>query len=212
MKKFLLAALLLASPAAAQQIAPDVIDGCVYSSVLPTLTTGQHAQVQCDSSGHLLISGSLSVGGTAQGAASAGVQGTMSMGISTTAPPSYTTAQVNALSLDTSGNLRVSATGTVGVSNQPVGAAAFATAQAAPGVSATSIVAARTGAAGTGRIAAIIINMSTTPVYLGGSGVTTATGQYLAGVVGAAIVIPTTAAIYGIVTSGTGSVSVQELY
>ena len=98
------------------------------------------------------------------------------------------------------------------VSNQSVGSGSFATAQASPGVAATLIAAARTGVSGTGRIAAIIINMSTVPVFLGASGVTTTTGSYLAGVVGAAVVIPTTAAIYGVVGSGTGSVSVQELY
>jgi hypothetical protein len=98
------------------------------------------------------------------------------------------------------------------VSNQSVGSGSFATAQASPGVAATLIAAARTGVSGTGRIAAIITNMSTVPVFLGVSGVTTTTGSYLAGVVGAAVVIPTTAAIYGVVGSGTGSVSVQELY
>jgi hypothetical protein len=98
-----------------------------------------------------------------------------------------------------------------GTFNQ-IGSGAFTTAQASPGTSATSIVAARTGSPGTGRIAAIIINMSTTPVYIGASGVTTSTGSYLAGVIGATIVIPTQAAIYGIVSSGTGSVSVMEIY
>lgn len=68
MKKFLLAALLLASPAVAQQIAPDVVDGCVYNSSLPTLVAGQHAQVQCDNSGRLL----LNLSGGSTGGAGAG--------------------------------------------------------------------------------------------------------------------------------------------
>ena len=146
MKKFLLAALLLASPAAAQQVAPDAINGCVYNSALPALAAGQHAQVQCDSSGRLIVGSSASA--------------------------NYVPSQVSVAA------------------------------------SATLLVAARA----TGRNAVIITNMGTTAVYLGGAGVTSATGGYLAGVVGAVKVIPFNGALYGITGGGTQSVSVEELY
>jgi hypothetical protein len=142
----------------------------------------------------------------------AGTAGFSKITDGTNGPAAVKTASTAAAATDPAVVVSISPNSPVNVVNQSVGAAAFATAQASPGVTATSIVAARTGAPGTGRIAAIIINMSTVPVFLGGSGVTTTTGSYLAGVVGAAVVIPTTAAIYGITASGTGSVSVQELY
>ena len=84
----------------------------------------------------------------------------------------------------------------------------YAPSQVSVAATATSLVAARSG----GRNAVIITNMSTTPVFLGGSGVTAATGGYLAGIVGAAKVLPYNGAIYGITATGTASVSVEEIY
>jgi hypothetical protein len=96
--------------------------------------------------------------------------------------------------------------------NQPVGTAAFATTQVSVTSSATSILSARTGVSGTGRVSATITNTTTTAVYIGGSGVTTATGTLLPGIVGASITINTTAAIYGIVASTSATVTVIESY
>ena len=84
----------------------------------------------------------------------------------------------------------------------------YAPSQVSVAATATSLIAARSG----GRNAVIITNMSTTPVFLGGSGVTAATGGYLAGVVGASKVLPYNGAIYGITATGTASVSVEEIY
>ena len=84
----------------------------------------------------------------------------------------------------------------------------YAPSQVSVAATATSLIAARSG----GRNAVIITNMSTTPVFLGGSGVTAATGGYLAGIVGAAKVLPYNGAIYGITATGTASVSVEEIY
>jgi outer membrane receptor for ferric coprogen and ferric-rhodotorulic acid len=84
----------------------------------------------------------------------------------------------------------------------------YAPSQVSVAATATSLIAARSG----GRNAVVITNMSTTPVFLGGSGVTAATGGYLAGVVGAAKVLPYNGAIYGITATGTASVSVEEIY
>jgi hypothetical protein len=101
--------------------------------------------------------------------------------------------------------------GAVGVNNHPVGAASLATAQAASiGTSATSIVAARTGAIGTGRIAATLYNYGSVTVFVGPSGVTTSTGIPV--VAGASLTLNTTAALYGVVASGTGAVAVAETF
>lgn len=97
-------------------------------------------------------------------------------------------------------------------SNQPIGAAAFTPNQVSVGSSATLIAAARTGVSGTGRVSITVVNTTTTPVYLGGSGVTTGTGVPLAGIVGASATFNTTAAIYGIVSTGTATVGEAETY
>ena len=95
---------------------------------------------------------------------------------------------------------------------EQVGTAAFAATQVSVANTATSILAARTGDVGTGRACATITNTSTVAVYIGASGVTTSTGAYLAGVAGASITICTQAALYGIVATGTETVSVVETY
>ena len=87
------------------------------------------------------------------------------------------------------------------------GAASIATAQVSVTTASTLIAALRAG-----RSNITIINLGTTAVFIGVTGVTTATGLLLAGVVGASITIPTSAAIYGIVASGTQSVSVLETF
>lgn len=116
---------------------------------------------------------------------------------------------VNATSL---GAAAVSASNPVTPSNPPVGGANLGTVQVSVASTATQILAARTGVAGTGRICATIENTSTTAVYLGGSSVTTSNGMLLPGIVGASDTICTTAAIYGIVATGTETVSAQEVY
>lgn len=87
------------------------------------------------------------------------------------------------------------------------GAGTLATNQISVANTATLIVASRAGRRGV-----VITNHGTTAVYIGLVGVTTTTGILLAGVVGASISIPTTAAVYGIVASGTQTVSFIEAY
>ncbi len=60
------------------------------------------------------------------------------------------------------------------------------------------------------RSGVLIINTGTTVVYLGGSGVTTSTGVFLAGSAGAAVAFATTAPIFGITASGNQTVSILE--
>lgn len=91
----------------------------------------------------------------------------------------------------------------------PSGAGGFKTAQVSVADTAggTLLAANRSG-----RSAITIVNHGTTAVYVGQSGVTTATGVLLPGVEGASITIPTQAAVYGIVSAGTQTVSVLETY
>lgn len=73
------------------------------------------------------------------------------------------------------------------------GAASLATNQVTVGTSATQIVAARSG-----RMAVTITMVGAGDVFVGVSGVTTATGALLLGTKGSSITIPTQAAVFGI--------------
>lgn len=89
-------------------------------------------------------------------------------------------------------------------------AATFTPAQVSVATSATLIAAARTVAPA--RKLLIVVNTTTTAVYVGGSGVTTSTGLLLPGVVGASLTVPYTGALYGIVASGSATVTEAETY
>lgn len=79
---------------------------------------------------------------------------------------------------------------------------ALTTGQVSVAATATLIVAARTSGG-----AVTIINGGTVDVFLGGATVTTTTGVLLPGTKGASVTLPTQAAIYGIVGTGTEPVS-----
>jgi hypothetical protein len=100
--------------------------------------------------------------------------------------------------------------GNVGVNNNPVGSASLATSRASIGATAAQIVAARTGAPGTGRIAVTLYNFGSATVFYGASGVTATTGMPLPA--GAVATLNTTAAIYGIAASGTQTLGVMETF
>lgn len=87
------------------------------------------------------------------------------------------------------------------------GTASIATSQATTGTAATLLVSQRNG-----RGAVTIENLGTTPVYIGNSGVTVANGFLIPGSAGASVTIPTGAAIYGIVGTGSQAVSILETY
>jgi hypothetical protein len=211
--------------------------GGVYNSTLPTLTTGQQAAIQVDSSGRQLVNvaalpalpaGANTIGAisntsfaaTQSGTWNAGRTWTLASGsdsvtatISGTVPVSGTfwqsTQPVSIASLPSlaSGSNTV---GSVGVNNKPVGPANIATSQSSPGTTATLLVAARTGAVGTGRATVTLKNFGSATVYVGASGVTTSTGFPLAG--GDGMSVDATSAIYGIVSGGTGSIAALEAY
>jgi hypothetical protein len=79
------------------------------------------------------------------------------------------------------------------------------TGQIAPGTTATSIIGVNLN-----RIRIVLTQMSTTPVFIGASGVTSSTGDYIPGIVGYMKVIRSSAALFGVVASGTGSISFAE--
>ena len=87
------------------------------------------------------------------------------------------------------------------------GSANIATGQVTVGTTATLVMAARAG-----RISGKVTDLGTTDIYCGPSGVTTATGDLLAGVKGGAITIQTGAAIYCVVATGTQPVSFMESF
>lgn len=83
----------------------------------------------------------------------------------------------------------------------------FKTTQVTIAATATLIAAARPG-----RRKLKVVNLGTTAVYLGGSGVTTTTGLLLTGAVGAEREIETSEAVYGIVAAATQDVSAVETW
>ena len=101
----------------------------------------------------------------------------------------------------------VSATNPLPVTLSTGGADEIATAQVSVANTSTAIVAARAG-----RQDVTITNHGTTDVYIGVTGVTTATGMLLVGIKGGAITISGAAAIFGVVGSGTQTVSYLETF
>jgi hypothetical protein len=100
-----------------------------------------------------------------------------------------------------------------GSTTPAVGAAALATNQVSIAATAggTQIVPQRLGAPGVGRAAVTIINPpGGVTVYIGNTGVTTANGQILPS--GWSLTLNTTAAVFGIVATGTQTVGFVETY
>lgn len=89
----------------------------------PTYTTGQISPLSLDTTGALRVN--VTAGGTsgtvAQGSTTSGQSGNLIQGAVTTAAPTYTTAQTNPLSLDTSGRLRIDNSSWLGSTAPTVG-------------------------------------------------------------------------------------------
>lgn len=110
----------------------------------------------------------------------------------------------NIQGMDASGNphrVRTDAAGFV-ATNPAVGTTLNVN-QISVGTAATAIVQANTN-----RTQLVVTNIGAATVFLGGSGVTTATGQAL--LANATITLPTSAAVYGIVAAGTVAVTYAE--
>jgi len=101
------------------------------------------------------------------------------------------------LIVDSAGRLHVNASG----------AGSFATGQVSIGASATQIAASRAT-----RRRMTIVNHGSTAVFVGASGVATNSGLRLIGLDGAAVSLVVTGAVYGIVASGSQTVSYIEEY
>lgn len=205
-----------------------LITGGIYNSSAPSPLTGQTLPFQLDSSGNLQVN--VKAGGGSGGTSSnfsATFPGTgTALGAEyLSSTPTYTSGQMVALQTTQAGSLHTtvdntnangaaaaSASSPVTPANLPVGAATLATGQVSVASTATQIVGARTGVSGTGRVSLTICNTSTTAVYIGTSGVTTSTGQFLVGIAGACLTLNTQTAVYGIVSTGTETVSFSESY
>lgn len=96
--------------------------------------------------------------------------------------------------------------------NKPVGPANVSMVQSSPvTVSATLIIAARTGGVGTGRCSVTMKNTGAALVYIGnGSGVTTSSGFPMSP--GDTVTLDTTAAIWGVAASGSNIIAVTETF
>ncbi len=74
-------------------------------------------------------------------------------------------------------------------------------------------LAARTGVAGTGRVSVTITNKTGTDiVYVGNTGVSATTGQYIPAIAGASLTLDTTAALFCVVPTTTQVVTFVETY
>ena len=102
-------------------------------------------------------------------------------------------------------------TTSAGATAPSVGAATIATGQFSNATgSATQIVAARAGASGTGRVSLTMYNSSNVNVFVGVTGVTSSTGLRI--LPGGSLTLYTTAAVFGVPASGTGTLDYIETY
>lgn len=175
------------------------IAGLEYNSTPPTLTNGQTDALQGDSRGNLRASLV-----DANGTFAANIRLGFSDNSSNTGNGLLTQAYSNVFNGTTWDRARGDTTGAYVVQK---GTATVANGQISVATTNTQIVAARTGR---GRVT--ITNLGTTDVFIGVTGVTTTNGQLLAGTKGASITLHTSAAIFGIVGTGTQSVSYIEEY
>ena len=160
-----------------------------------------------------LTAGSANIGALTAGSAIIG-----KVGIDQTTPGTTNGVQVNAAlpaGTNLMGKVGIDQT-TPGTTNAvapstPVGSATLATGQSAGFTTSTLIVAARTGAPGTGRHNVTITNLGTVDTYCGNTGVTTSTGELLVGIKGASITLDSTAAIY-CAAGSSSTVSYAETY
>lgn len=79
---------------------------CAVTTSAPTYTTAQTDPCSMDTSGEVRVTNP-GLTGLAQASTTSGQNGSLIMGAVTTSPPSYTTAQTDALSMDVNGNTRV---------------------------------------------------------------------------------------------------------
>lgn len=169
-----------------------------YNATIPTVTDGQRVDLQADTRGTLNVAlygrntasaVVVQVAGDAQSAASVGLT---------------VNAQNQVYDGGSYYRMRGDANGAYAVSK---GSGTIATAQVSVATTSTQVVAARAG-----RGSVKITNLGTTDVFIGNTGVTTATGDLLPGTKGASITIPTNAAVFAVASGAAQNVSVMEVY
>ena len=114
-----------------------------------------------------------------------------------------------AVSLTDQSNKYVSIRGSVADPDvtRSIGASTIGTNQGSATTTSAQAIPARAG-----RQSVTLVNESTTVIRYGAAGVSTATGAYLAGVVGASVTINTAAAVHAVVATGTAAFSYVEVY
>lgn len=130
-----------------------------------------------------------------------------SLGEHNASTPSLNDKDAAALQFDSAGNLLINLAVGSGVSN--IGTNNISTSQVNVDntLGGVQIVGVRAT-----RQAVLIVNLGTTDVYIGVSGLTTSTGSLLPGTKGAFLSIPTVAAVFGITAGATQALSVIEAY
>lgn len=185
------------------QASPTIVGG-EYNSTLPTLTNGQTDALQLDNAGNLRTLATASTITGSDGLANTTLTSFLARAETSLAAPRPMVSAGYLFNGTTWDRARGDTTGAYVVQK---GTATVANGQISVATTNTQIVAARTGR---GRVT--ITNLGTTDVFIGATGVTTTTGQLLAGTKGASITLHTSAAIFGIVGTGNQSVSYIEEY
>lgn len=96
------------------------------------------------------------------------------------------------------------------LSTVPVGASSFATSQVGVGITQIQIVPPRIGPQGTGRVDVTFYNYGTAVVYVGPNGLTTGNGLPVGP--GSSVTLGTTAAVYGLSSTGTQTIAAVETF
>ena len=187
------------TPAGTGTIANPSVSGGEYNSTAPTLTSGTSDATQFDSRGNTKVTLFAPDNITSPITSASPGDGTVN-----SSGPFVKVITYNEVYNGTTWDR---ARGdTIGSYTVAKGSAAMATNQVSVATTSTLIVAARTG-----RSSVTITNLGATDIFIGNTGVGLTTGTLLVGTKGAAITIPTSAAIYGI-ASVAQSVSFIENY
>jgi len=177
---------------------PVKVGGVVNTTAPSNLVTGQAADLWVNARGAVQIAASSAVG--TDGVSNTAFTSPGQSGGSASAGLLVGGNHFNGTTWD---RVRGDTNGTFTVAK---GSATMATSQISVGTVSTLIVAARVG-----RSSVTITNLGATDIFIGNTGVALTTGTLLVGTKGAAITIPTSAAIYGI-ASVAQSVSFIENY
>jgi hypothetical protein len=211
-----------ALPAGTNVIGHVITDTGSTTAVTGTVTVSGTVTANIGTSGSLALDASVTALQVAQASTTSGQKGNLVQGAVTTSAPSYTTAQTDPLSLNTSGGLRVdlaqvagaAAAANAGISGAGTQRVVQATANVL-NITQVTVPATAGGisliAANANRIKLRVTNTGTTPVYIfTTSSPTTVNGDYLAGIAGYPWISRYEGQLWAIVGAGTQVVTVYE--